>query len=585
MSGGINVIILGTNFTTDMVVTFGGRPAQLVSVNETALACLLPPSSVPGPVELKVQDSNVSAVTKFVYNGVTQETMELAVRVRDRGPGANGNETATGSSGTQQSNGTGTGTNGISNQAQSGSNPTQTNSLQTTLTDYIASIDEPSPGSLRHSGAINTRNDVQQTLVHLATVLGYEKLLRHLLVYGAQLDIPDVNGFTPLAFAAYCGQISCARVLIQAGATYDVPTYMGEFPLDLARSAGNTAIEQLLLSAVWSTASTSSAVPEGVGESLEAVKVPHGDDNDQSCNEVEDDLYSSDDDDEYAVETDIELDSDNPSDESDDDVDAFDETAPSRRPSKHKGTRPRIVAPDNTSIRANAPTSIRNSMSEEIDSGDESEDSAHDAFKLSPRPRRRSRRSESSNSADKVLLPSPTIDTPPPYSPATWRDKFPLTEQWKIPIAPQPLASMFYPRAADMPTDGAWITLPVSTPSWETLQKLTSPEEVKAFTQAMTAAALNAIISSGATTATTTSSTPSKPRKRRSGRRSSGSGSASARATATLATGTENATATSTTTTVSVKVETASSTTSKVIKPIKRKYSSSRCGTWPMLRL
>jgi hypothetical protein len=32
-------------------------------------------------------------------------------------------------------------------------------------------------------------------------------------------------------------------------------------------------------------------------------------------------------------------------------------------------------------------------------------------------------------------------------------------------------------------------------------------------------------------------------------------------------------------------VETASSTTSKVIKPIKRKYSSSRCGTWPMLRL
>jgi hypothetical protein len=79
-----------------------------------------------------------------------------------------------------------------------------------------------------------------------------------------------------------------------------------------------------------------------------------------------------------------------------------------------------------------------------------------------------------------------------------------------------------------------WIAFPA--PSWDTLQKVTSPEDIKLFTQAMAAAALNAVVQSGATTAnmeegSSSQRTPAKSRKQHQ-RRASGDSQSSGRLSA-----------------------------------------------------
>ena len=378
------------------------------------------------------------------------------------------------------------------------------------MTEFLAALNEHSPGSLRHFGAINTRNEAKQTLIHLATILGYERLLRRLVIYGAQLDVQDVNGFTPLAFAAYCGKIDCARVLIEAGATYDFPTHLGEFPLDLAKVGGNPQIEKLLLSAVWSTRS-----PAGSQARNSPLFLPEVSEDDESSSQSND-----------IEESDIELDNDNPSDASEDEIDFYvDQAPPKRRRSKHKGKKPSLTVDDISSWR-NTTQSMRRTPAATAPSTAVNSDS------------------ETRQRPAAIVPPSPsTIDTPPPYSPASWLDRFPLStdhwrlnekwglaDNWKIPaeLVPQPIVSMFHPRTtlADPAGSGAWVTMPVPSPSWETLQKMTNPDDLKAFTQAMAAAAFNAVVQTGATTSEAEMH-PHGMRSRWPTHRSSGSGSGS----------------------------------------------------------
>jgi hypothetical protein len=200
------------------------------------------------------------------------------------------------------------------------------------------------------------------------------------------------------------------------------------------------------------------------------------------------------------VESDIELDDDNPSDDSEAEVDHYVDRVPARRRrSKHKGKKPNITV-DNMSTRANANNSVRRTPTATATGT-----AANSDIEGNHRPLASS-------------IPHPSTDTPPPYSPASWRDRFPLStdhwrlggdkwglaDNWKIPaeLVPQPIVSMFHPKNAESSTAGAgaWVTMPVPSPSWETLQKMTNPDDIKAFTQAMAAAAFNAVVQTGATT-------------------------------------------------------------------------------------
>ena len=331
---------------------------------------------------------------------------------------------------------------------------TPNDDLQMTIIAFLASIDESAPGSLRRSGAINTRNDASQTMLHVATVMDFRRLVRRLIVIGAHLDLQDVNGYTALGLASLCGRSTSARVLIEAGASYDRPTAFGEMPLDLAKAGDNRDVEALLLSAVWSTEPTAPI------ESATS----------------------------QTVETGSEIDNENPSSGSDDEV---------RRILRRRKSR-----------------------------------KARGKQKMPTSSPRRSRRP--SLTATTCLLPkilTTADDDPPPYDapvdPTSWMSRTLSNLPYPPDICPVAVRdrfpmSIFGP---DETADHGWVAFPA--PSWETLQKMARPEEVKLFTQAMAAAAFNAVVQSGATTTSSSPLRPSRslydaangPRKSRNGHR------------------------------------------------------------------
>lgn len=353
--------------------------------------------------------------------------------------------------------------------------------LQSTVIAFLASLDEKAPGSLRRSGAINRPNAVQQTLLHVATVMGYQRLVRRLVLIGAHLDLQDVNGYTALGLASLMGKTSCVRVLIEAGASYDRPTAFGEMPLDLAKVGEHSAVEALLLSAVWST----------TPESLPTDSSP-------------------------SLDTSSGVDEDNPSSE-DSDVEQVSQILLHRRSSrKTKGKRPIAMQP----LKNGQTTSPRRNSTS------------------------RSRRSSLSSTPHPTPLVSHSTppEAPPPYDGtlahppaelAPWMSNL-YPGAFKLPGAvwdriPQPITALFdkalplsstASSSADSASDPndhghgshGWVAFPA--PSWETLQKMASPEEVKLFTQAMAAAAFNAVVQSGATTSSISVSASGPARSR-----------------------------------------------------------------------
>ncbi|KAK6907363.1 hypothetical protein I203_101357 [Kwoniella mangroviensis CBS 8507] len=531
MAGGTKIAIAGKFFSPGMVIVFGQRPAPTDFVSDSFVQCKLPPSSFPGEVEVTVQGAfKIPGQNSqmFRYNEMDKDLMRLALEVRNQYNGSSSDaayrlahhvatRSATNSEWSERSS---------SNSPMSGPSPgdqdddiadqsdstdgngkqsikTNTNAndtLQSTIINFLASIDENAPGSLRASGAINHKNDAEQTLLHIATVMGYHRLVRRLIVVGAHLDVQDINGYTPLAFAALCGRQTCARVLVEAGASYDRPTAYGEMPLDLAKYSEHSQVEALLLSAVWSTSTSAKAgvdpLPEvdvGSNSGYEGSNVSEiDDDNPSSGSEVEDEL------------------------------DHLEKIRISRKKS--------------TSRRGRSGHSHSASFSRGKNKDKEKEKSISKSPKpKSRRPSLQHSESTGTTATATATAPAPATDTelhqhdkddhpPPPYAPrensttpanpsasAGWMSRTFSSTSQKIPNAvwdrlPIPHSMFNHPHNPDKHAAGdneqqqqGWVAFPA--PSWETLSKMaTNPEEVKLFTQAMAAAAFNAVVQSGITT-------------------------------------------------------------------------------------
>ncbi|KAL1411632.1 SPT3 Dosage dependent suppressor of Ty-induced promoter mutations-like protein [Vanrija albida] len=488
MAGGAPIAIAGRLFTPETVIVFGGRPAVTSFVSDSFLQCTLPPAPSPGDVEVTVQgymkDPTVPTMM-FKYTGTDKEMMRLMLQVRQLHQSSDPamrlvDHITRSQNNSDFSDRSSMSPAGIQSPFDAEAPPrgsttfaaapaakdseADDNDLQTTLIDVINAMDEDAPGSLRRSGAVNEVNKSQQTLLHLASVMGFHRLLRRLISVGAHLNVQDVNGFTPLAHAALCSQTICARILLEAGASYDLPTVFGEMPLDLAKSDEHSEVEALLLSAVWST------------------KV-----------DTVNDAGSS-----VSLETGSEIDDDNPSSDSDHDSVSRTSRILRRRPSRRSRGKQRV-----------SPPGMSQSTSPKRDRRASLVATPPLPGSLSPVPR----------------------DDPPPYAPpdsAGWMSRtlsnisHPIQDTvWQS--LPKGLPTLW---SAGGEKNGSgsqgWVAFPA--PSWDTLQKMTSPEEVKLFTQAMAAAALNAVVQSGATAGPMDGS-PRASGKRQPRRRHSNAGS------------------------------------------------------------
>lgn len=87
------------------------------------------------------------------------------------------------------------------------------------------------------------------TALHVAAVLGHERLVELLLERGAAVDDPAQNGITPLNRAAMGGHLDTMERLLAAGAAVDAAGKWGATPLLSAVDRGRTDAVRLLLAA------------------------------------------------------------------------------------------------------------------------------------------------------------------------------------------------------------------------------------------------------------------------------------------------------------------------------------------------
>ncbi|KAL7419552.1 SPT3 Dosage dependent suppressor of Ty-induced promoter mutations-like protein [Cryptotrichosporon argae] len=544
MSGGTSVAVAGRLFTPETVIVFGGRPAITSFVSDGFVTCILPASPQPGDVEVTVQGVIRDQATPpmlFKYTGMDKEMMRLMLEVRSQHSSSDAafrlvehitksHNNSDRSDRSSQSPAGGNGSSPMDADVPESPSPASSQAstvssaeddLQTMLITFLASLDENAPGSLRRSGAINTRNAAKQTVLHVATIMGFHRLVRRLVVVGAHLNTQDANGYTPLAFAALTGQANCVRVLLEAGAAYDVPTAFGEMPLDLAKVGEHVRVEALLLSAVWSTKSGSPARAPSTSSAR-------------------------------SFETTSAIDEDNPSSGSDSDArsdaDSVDNVSlalsartrrPARKLSKGKG-KGRRGAPSTSAPRA--PSRSRHARRRSA-----SPAPSHGDATPQPTPALGARAGAASG--------TPGADDPPPYEPPTpgWMARTlsnvaqmgamqPIPDLWaRMPLpsslsfgsdkqseadgpaagpsgradgatkksasstksgSPAPAAAAAQAQTHDAP---AWVTFRV--PSWD---QLIHRDEMVLYTQAVAASVLNAVVST-----TTAVPAPPEPARRR----------------------------------------------------------------------
>jgi hypothetical protein len=108
--------------------------------------------------------------------------------------------------------------------------------FESLIVDFLSILDVPTSESksVPISDAISYQTLSGQTLLHLASFLGFENLVKWLIAHEVDLDARDRNGYTPLHFAAVAKAVGCARVLVEAGADLEIVNVLGKTPAQVA---------------------------------------------------------------------------------------------------------------------------------------------------------------------------------------------------------------------------------------------------------------------------------------------------------------------------------------------------------------
>ncbi|KAM0251331.1 hypothetical protein ACHAQJ_008226 [Trichoderma viride] len=245
--GGIEVTVIGASFVHGHEVWFGGVKAITTTFwGPQALVCLLPPSPVAGPVPVTLgRQETISfplakqppmfkyvddtedilirtalAVLGHKMSGRVVDVNELAHRILNDGGSSWGNN---GSS----SNGS-TGSGPVYHQAAPNEAHLESQILR--VLDLIDLDDSP------HRTQLDLKGSSGHTMLHLACVQGYHRLVAALLARGASPYARDRGGFTPLHFAALYNHPEIARRLMLARADPTMRSLSSLTAVDVAQS-------------------------------------------------------------------------------------------------------------------------------------------------------------------------------------------------------------------------------------------------------------------------------------------------------------------------------------------------------------
>lgn len=110
--------------------------------------------------------------------------------------------------------------------------------------NVLRSAQHPVTGVIGHISAPNPVTG--QTLLHIASALGYSKLVYALIGWGAKVDLQDKNGFSPAHCAGFYGQLECLEILVRIGRAHlEGRDVQGRSPLDVCSPHIKDAVLEL----------------------------------------------------------------------------------------------------------------------------------------------------------------------------------------------------------------------------------------------------------------------------------------------------------------------------------------------------
>ncbi|KAJ7691281.1 hypothetical protein B0H17DRAFT_1063335 [Mycena rosella] len=263
--GGTEVTILGANFhpTLQLDCVFGDVIAGSTQRwSDNTLVCILPPRATPGVVEVwlnnfsKIEDASSPSTSLFTYSDESDRAlMELALQVvglkmtgkiedaknvamRIVGNVGDGSDMQTDSTGGTTSMMQVTSAARTLRPLLLGQESEGFEARIIKLLSILeAPVDLPSR-TISLERALSHPAPSGQTLLHLASFLGFDALVRFLVARDVDLDARDRNGYTSLHFAAIAGARACATILVQAGADHEIVNALGKTAQEVAICEG-----------------------------------------------------------------------------------------------------------------------------------------------------------------------------------------------------------------------------------------------------------------------------------------------------------------------------------------------------------
>ncbi|KAJ7187965.1 hypothetical protein C8R46DRAFT_1053195 [Mycena filopes] len=251
--GGTEVTILGANFHPSLQLdcVFGDVVAGSTHRwSDNTLVCILPPRAVPGVVEVsftnfaQINDASNPSTSLFTYSdesdralmelalqvvglkmtGKIEDAKNVAMRIVGNVGEGSGMQTDTNTNGSDMMHVTSTARN---LRPLLLGQTSENESFETRILKFLsileAPVDLPNSRSPPLSHALSHPAPSGQTLLHLASFLGFATLV-------------DFCGYTALHFAALSGSKACVTALLRANADPEIVNGRGKTPQELAPS-------------------------------------------------------------------------------------------------------------------------------------------------------------------------------------------------------------------------------------------------------------------------------------------------------------------------------------------------------------
>ncbi|KAI9483499.1 MAG: hypothetical protein EXX96DRAFT_144593 [Benjaminiella poitrasii] len=267
--GGSEVTVLGSNFYEGLTCMFGENPAIPTHCwSPNTLLCILPPAATAGPVvvsfkehPLMLEGQDVVLFTYFDESdralmelalqvvglktmGKVEDARQIAMRIvqGDNNNNTHGNNSTLSSAINQRS------------AATSALSPIAAGAIYDNARKlYLSQLEELIASSMlvlhnmktpHHADHLSLTNQNQHSLLHLATICGYVRLVKTLIRLNCNVNQVDKNGYTALHFASWSGKVEIVELLIDSS-NLTLVNNVGKTAERLAIEAGHKHIVQL----------------------------------------------------------------------------------------------------------------------------------------------------------------------------------------------------------------------------------------------------------------------------------------------------------------------------------------------------